>query len=43
MEGGGSLKFSGSWSNYAGYPSGFILINTMDRGAFVVKTQKPLP
>ncbi|KAK7191758.1 hypothetical protein DPSP01_007206 [Paraphaeosphaeria sporulosa] len=43
LEGGGELKFSGSWSNYAGYPSGFILINTMDRGAFVVKTQKPLP
>lgn len=43
LEDGGSLKFSGSWSNYGGFPSGFILINTMDRGAFVVKAQKPLP
>lgn len=37
--GGGITDFVGSWSSYAGYPSGFILINTIERGAFVVKAQ----
>lgn len=43
MEDGGSLAFVGSWSSYAGFPSGFILINTIERGAWVVKIQNPLP
>ncbi|RYP56104.1 hypothetical protein DL769_009975 [Monosporascus sp. CRB-8-3] len=42
-EGGGSLQFVGTWSSYADYPSGYILINTIERGAWVVKIQKPLP
>jgi choice-of-anchor B domain-containing protein len=41
-EQGGSIQFVGTWSSYANYPSGFILINTIERGAWVVKIQKPL-
>ncbi|RYP34655.1 hypothetical protein DL767_004215 [Monosporascus sp. MG133] len=41
--GGGSLQFVGTWSSYADYPSGYILINTIERGAWVVKIQNPLP
>ncbi len=37
LPGGGNVTFTGSWSNYPYFPSGFIVINTMDRGAFVVK------
>ncbi|KAF3926165.1 hypothetical protein ABW21_db0204045 [Orbilia brochopaga] len=37
---GGSLDFVGSWSSYAMLPSGFILINTIERGPFIVKLQK---
>ncbi|KAK4244296.1 hypothetical protein C7999DRAFT_17432 [Corynascus novoguineensis] len=37
IPGGGNVTFTGSWSNYPFFPSGFIVINTMDRGAFVVK------
>ncbi|KAF2634959.1 hypothetical protein P280DRAFT_438022 [Massarina eburnea CBS 473.64] len=40
---GGSIAFVGTWSSYAGFPSGFILINTIERGAWVVKVQNPLP
>jgi choice-of-anchor B domain-containing protein len=40
---GGTTEFVGTWSSYAGFSSGFILINTIKRGAWVVKTQKPLP
>ncbi|KAK3689700.1 hypothetical protein B0T22DRAFT_423075 [Podospora appendiculata] len=35
--GGGNITFTGTWSHYPFFPSGFIVINTMDRGAFVVK------
>ncbi|KAK3314090.1 hypothetical protein B0H66DRAFT_643531 [Apodospora peruviana] len=35
--GGGNVTFTGTWSHYPFLPSGFIVINTMDRGAFVVK------
>jgi hypothetical protein len=41
--GGGSIGFVGSWSSFGGFPSGHILINTIERGAFVVKVQNPLP
>lgn len=43
FEGGGTVAFVGTWSSFAGYPSGFILINTIERGAWVVKVQKALP
>lgn len=34
---GGIIDYVGTWSHYAGYPSGNILVNTIERGAFVVK------
>ncbi|PGH00197.1 hypothetical protein AJ80_09205 [Polytolypa hystricis UAMH7299] len=34
---GGIIDFVGTWSHYANYPSGNILVNTIERGAFVVK------
>ena len=34
---GGVIDFVGSWSSYAGFKSGFIFVNTIERGAFVVK------
>ncbi|KLU85098.1 hypothetical protein MAPG_04130 [Magnaporthiopsis poae ATCC 64411] len=36
-EGGGTVAFLGSWSSYAGFKSGFILVHTIERGTFVVK------
>ncbi|KAI6351754.1 hypothetical protein MCOR25_009756 [Pyricularia grisea] len=41
MEGGGSKAFVGTWSSYAGFKSGYILINTIEQGAFLVKVQDP--
>ncbi|TFL02946.1 hypothetical protein BDV98DRAFT_565105 [Pterulicium gracile] len=35
--GGGKVSFAGSWSSYAYFKSGYILINTIERGAFIVK------
>lgn len=35
----GTLEFVGSWSSYAGFKSGYILINTIEQGAFLVKVQ----
>lgn len=37
LPGGGIVDFVGTWSHFAGYPSGNILVNTIERGAFVVK------
>jgi hypothetical protein len=34
---GGSLEFVGTWSHYPFFKSGFIVVNTIERGAFVVK------
>lgn len=34
---GGLVEFVGSWSSYALFKSGFIFVNSMERGAFVVK------
>ncbi|KAF2733672.1 hypothetical protein EJ04DRAFT_535338 [Polyplosphaeria fusca] len=40
VEGGGqALWDAGTWSHYT-FPSGFIVINTIDRGAFSVKLSK---
>jgi hypothetical protein len=41
LEAGGVLEFVGSWSSYAGFKSGYILINTIEQGAFLVKIQDP--
>ncbi|KAI6360556.1 hypothetical protein MCOR25_006719 [Pyricularia grisea] len=38
--GGGVLQFSGSWASYAYFKSGYIFINSIERGAFVVKLNK---
>jgi choice-of-anchor B domain-containing protein len=37
LPGGGNITFTGTWSNYPFFSSGFVFINTMDRGGFVVK------
>jgi hypothetical protein len=37
--GGQALWEGGTWSHYT-FPSGFIVINTIDRGAFSVKMSK---
>ncbi|KAJ3895260.1 hypothetical protein GG344DRAFT_39169 [Lentinula edodes] len=34
---GGVAEFSGAWSSYPYFESGFILVNSMDRGLFVLK------
>lgn len=36
---GGIIDFVGTWSSYALFESGYIFINTIERGAFVVKMQ----
>ena len=34
---GGVIDFVGTWSHYAGFASGYIFVNTIERGGFVVK------
>jgi len=36
----GLVDFVGTWSHYAGFPSGYIMINTIERGVFIVKMNK---
>ncbi|KAF5381289.1 hypothetical protein D9615_008330 [Tricholomella constricta] len=36
-EGGGEVQFVGSWSSYGLFKSGWIFINTIERGAYVVR------
>ncbi|KAK3380444.1 hypothetical protein B0T24DRAFT_615420 [Lasiosphaeria ovina] len=38
--GGGAVEFSGTWASYAYFKSGFIFVNTIERGAFLVKITK---
>lgn len=38
--GGGIVEFVGTWSSYAYFKSGYIFINTIERGAWVVKISK---
>ena len=43
-KGGGSASFVGTWASYAFFKSGFIFVNTIERGGFVVKrTDLPSP
>ena len=35
------LNFTGAWGAYPYFPSGTIVLNTIDRGLFVLKTQLP--
>lgn len=37
LPGGGAVAFVGTWSSYAFFKSGYIFINTIERGAWVVK------
>lgn len=37
---GGVIDFVGSWSSYAGFSSGFVFVNTIERGGFVVKLKE---
>jgi choice-of-anchor B domain-containing protein len=39
-EGGGIIQYSGSWASYACFKSGYIFVNTIERGGFVVKVNK---
>lgn len=38
--GGGIVEFVGSWSSYAFFKSGYVFINTIERGVWVVKLTK---
>jgi choice-of-anchor B domain-containing protein len=35
--GGGKSEFLGTWSSYAYFKSGYIFVNTIERGGFVIK------
>jgi hypothetical protein len=37
---GGEASFGGVWSTYPYFESGYILVNTLERGLFVVKLNK---
>ncbi|KAF2458122.1 hypothetical protein BDY21DRAFT_341600 [Lineolata rhizophorae] len=37
MPNGGDINFEGTWSSYSYFKSGFIFVNTIERGGFVVK------
>ena len=44
LPGGGAIEFLGSWSSYAFFKSGYVFINTIERGAWTVKlTDKECP
>ncbi|KAF5523867.1 hypothetical protein CGCA056_v004397 [Colletotrichum aenigma] len=40
-EGGGLNNYVGTWSHYPFFKSGYIVINTMERGVWVVKRSNP--
>lgn len=40
LPGGGAIEFSGSWASYAYFKSGFVFVNTIERGAYLVKMTK---
>lgn len=37
VEGGGLVDFLGTWSNYAYFKSGYIFVNSIERGGFLLK------
>lgn len=39
VTGGGVIDFVGTWSSYAYFKSGFIFVNTIERGGYVVKVK----
>lgn len=40
VEGGGVIDYFGTWGSYAYFKSGFIFVNSQERGCFVVKMTK---
>ncbi|KAH7374748.1 hypothetical protein B0T11DRAFT_308627 [Plectosphaerella cucumerina] len=40
LQAGQNPTFVGSWSSYAEFPSGFVWINTIERGGYLVKPTK---
>lgn len=42
LSGGGVIDFVGTWSSYAYFKSGFIFINTIERGGYVVKLKQSI-
>lgn len=38
--GGGNPAFAGTWATYANFESGYVFINTLERGAYLVKLTK---
>ncbi|KAF2402953.1 hypothetical protein EJ06DRAFT_554504 [Trichodelitschia bisporula] len=41
-EGGGVTEFVGTWSSYSYFKSGYIFVNSIERGAWVLKPTVPL-
>lgn len=39
MPGGGAPLYAGTWSHYT-FPSGYVVVNTIERGPYVVKMSK---
>ncbi len=40
VEGGGVIDFFGTWGSYPYFKSGFIFVNTQERGVFLMKMTK---
>src|SRR3954452_18753219 len=40
VEGGGIIDFFGTWGSYPYFKSGFIFVNTQERGVFLMKMTK---
>lgn len=38
--GGGTVEFAGSWASYGYFKSGFVAVNTFERGVYLVKITK---
>lgn len=41
--GGGIVQYSGTWSHYPYFKSGYIFVHTIERGAFVAKAAQAFP
>ena len=37
VEGGGIIDYFGTWGSYAYFKSGYIFVNTQERGGFLMK------
>jgi len=43
LPGNGAVVFTGSWSSYSEFKSGFIYVNTIERGSFIIKATDKSP